>query len=679
MANNFKVKNGLQIGSQVIIGATTGTAPIVTTSTTKVSNLNADRVDDLEGTQLARLDAANSYQVSPQVDPANWAYQYVNNYYTTKGIPHFIGNWMSTGLWGIGSNSSAADNCVKIGRVDSSDKNWNASASNVKLKASVFISDVAVGTAPLTVTSTTKVDNLNVDLLDGYNTATAATASTIPVRDTNGDLPGNVLGSAAKLTTARSISLTGAVTGTVNFDGSANVSMTTTAASVANEGVFVTAFGATGNGTTDDSTAIQNAIDSLDSTVGGIVYFPSGTYRINVALTVGNNVSIIGIGKATIKRGAAINNLMRNKANGVTGGWTAHTGVIVENMTFDGNAASYGGTQCTLLTFGHSSYGRIKQCTFKGVWDWHLLELNACFDYIVEGCTFKEYGTTSNTGIASEMLQLDGMIGSAQFPWFGPYDDTFCKNIKILNNTFLGTTDYWFYSAIGNHSFVAGGLTKDIVIQGNYFEYVEECVNLSDVAGMTVIGNTMRDVEMGVVLASQASSNWTVRITGNNYYGNYHATAGTHTEGRFVSINLSGANSDTYDVIISNNTIRRAHFHAIAGTWTGGVIEGNTIDTCGRCGIFLFGGTKYTVTGNKIINTGLHEVDERDASVMIGGNTSITTSTSIVSGNNLQTLEIGSDVTANQVLVVSNTITVSVTNSAGCTYKNNLVNGSWVA
>jgi hypothetical protein len=61
------------------------------------------------------------------------------------------------------------------------------------LTANVLISDVAIGTAPLTVTSTTKVANLNADLLDDLNTATASTASTVAARDAGGNLTANVL------------------------------------------------------------------------------------------------------------------------------------------------------------------------------------------------------------------------------------------------------------------------------------------------------------------------------------------------------------------------------------------------------------------------------------------------------------------------------------------------------
>ena len=55
------------------------------------------------------------------------------------------------------------------------------------LTAPVFISNVATGTAPLTVTSTTKVDNLNADFFDDMHTSIGATPNTIVARDSAGD------------------------------------------------------------------------------------------------------------------------------------------------------------------------------------------------------------------------------------------------------------------------------------------------------------------------------------------------------------------------------------------------------------------------------------------------------------------------------------------------------------
>lgn len=58
--------------------------------------------------------------------------------------------------------------------------------SNPFLGSQAF--NVAQGTPPFSVASTTKVVKLNADLLDGLDSATAATASTIAARDANGDL-----------------------------------------------------------------------------------------------------------------------------------------------------------------------------------------------------------------------------------------------------------------------------------------------------------------------------------------------------------------------------------------------------------------------------------------------------------------------------------------------------------
>lgn len=46
----------------------------------------------------------------------------------------------------------------------------------------------------------------------------------------------------------------------------------------------VTDYGATGDGSTDDTSAIQSAIDAAETAGGGVVYFPAGVYVVNGAL-----------------------------------------------------------------------------------------------------------------------------------------------------------------------------------------------------------------------------------------------------------------------------------------------------------------------------------------------------------------------------------------------------------
>lgn len=56
-------------------------------------------------------------------------------------------------------------------------------------------------------------------------------------------------------------------------------------------------FGAVGDGTTDDATAIQAAIDALESVGGGILFFPEGVYIVGSALTVEESISLRGAGR----------------------------------------------------------------------------------------------------------------------------------------------------------------------------------------------------------------------------------------------------------------------------------------------------------------------------------------------------------------------------------------------
>jgi hypothetical protein len=54
---------------------------------------------------------------------------------------------------------------------------------------------------------------------------------------------------------------------------------------------------AVGNGSTNDTTAIQGAIDKANTDGGGVVYFPSGTYVIGAGITLKSNVILRGDGK----------------------------------------------------------------------------------------------------------------------------------------------------------------------------------------------------------------------------------------------------------------------------------------------------------------------------------------------------------------------------------------------
>jgi len=76
----------------------------------------------------------------------------------------------------------------------------------------------------------------------------------------------------------------------------------------------VTAYGAAGNGSTDDRSAIQSAINSAQLSVyGGVVYFPPGEYWVSNYIEVADsNISLIGAGMgATTITGTGTNDVIR--------------------------------------------------------------------------------------------------------------------------------------------------------------------------------------------------------------------------------------------------------------------------------------------------------------------------------------------------------------------------------
>lgn len=100
----------------------------------------------------------------------------------------------------------------------------------------------------------------------------------------------------------------------------------------------VMGYGATGNGTTNDTASIQAAVDAADADVGGIVFFPPGQYRTTRTINVPPGIILLGHGE----RATTIN------AETMSGQWAVeflggdtgdnHIGGGMEKMTI--NAAT---------------------------------------------------------------------------------------------------------------------------------------------------------------------------------------------------------------------------------------------------------------------------------------------------------------------------------------------------
>jgi hypothetical protein len=95
-------------------------------------------------------------------------------------------------------------------------------------------------------------------------------------------------------------------------------------------------YGATGNGTTDDTTAIQSAINACQTAGGGVVFFPPGTYKITAGLTISaDNIQIVGSGwSSQILASGAISGYMLTV--NAPGGGAFRYGILIADIFFNG-------------------------------------------------------------------------------------------------------------------------------------------------------------------------------------------------------------------------------------------------------------------------------------------------------------------------------------------------------
>jgi hypothetical protein len=129
------------------------------------------------------------------------------------------------------------------------------------------------------------------------------------------------------------------------------------------ETVSVKDFGAKGDGTTDDSVAIQAAINYVSSAKGGIVYVPTGVYNIgsgSTAITIPSYVRLIGAGDAY--NSVSANGLGTEFLYGGSGTAIYAQGMNIECSDFSIRASAPSGT--TMIGLMHdggwdATYSRI--------------------------------------------------------------------------------------------------------------------------------------------------------------------------------------------------------------------------------------------------------------------------------------------------------------------------------
>lgn len=371
----------------------------------------------------------------------------------------------------------------------------------------------------------------------------------------------------------------------------------------------VIAFGAVGDGTTDDSAAIQSAISAIESAGGGNLYLPTGTYLLGTTLTItldkgfkmtGNGfTSILKIDNATDIYAITFS----PTASGI---WAIFRDFKIECN--GANQSSAGG--------GVYAAGAI-ECLFDSVW------FNEPFDYglylyqismgefghhnKVTNCLFDQGISSSGSGVGIFFQSNDeNRIHDCEFQFMGGASPAIAP-AAIVDNTGLNT--------ITNSIFVSGleGIRFQDASRGQVanctFDSVEETNIYLKGTELLVVGNQFYQPQTG------ASSN-TYDVVRVDFYGLNNVSNNFFRSNTSNGLTRSFIHDDG-----SGSNIYTSNQFEVQGTMGTSLVDivsvGNTIEVNSlSLPLITSKSSNYTLT-------------ETDFTVLATGNTTITLPTAV--------------------------------------------------
>jgi hypothetical protein len=325
-------------------------------------------------------------------------------------------------------------------------------------------------------------------------------------------------------------------------------------------------YNAQGNGITDDSAAIQAAVDAAAASPGSTVFFPPGNYLHSSSITVnGTSTTLRGFSRKSILTGAPITLSVSAAGSSLNTLTIIGVGILYYNYTVISNA----------------NKSSIVNCSVEG-----QIQGSRISDFLINKCDL--YG-------ANNRLAEIGL----------------CNRVAVTNSTFRST------SPLTNNCILVGN-SSNVTIRGcHIYNERERAISIESNDKVLVESNLIR----GEALVAQGNTNLTIRnnhlsfTSGRN--NNAGITVGT-TNNSLVSNNkISGFPNDGVWLFrcgqtqIVRNQINNVNIHGInLESNANANVIGNVINGTGGAGIqcinYRGGSSNFTIQQNLLRNCGLN-------------------------------------------------------------------------
>lgn len=333
-------------------------------------------------------------------------------------------------------------------------------------------------------------------------------------------------------------------------------------------------YNAAGDGITDDSKAIQRAINNAKGE-GKVILLKDGTFKVESGVRLGANTILVGE-NAILKSGASIYALL-----------TVNSGCLVKNLVLDGNNCAHKGIQI----LSNATNVTVKKCTIQNFQigtasnAYGIFVYQACDNIKIISCIIKDLSTDGNHRTTRGIYIYDAnniIIDNCNLHNITAFDDGDCIYVSMPKSDPNDPSSPWKSCAVKIQNCKFSNFTKrglklqcsGAVIKNNWFNIVD--------------GNCLR---AGIEFFGELT-----RITDNEIHIN-KAIAGI--------LGSKGFGSTIEDNIIELDTSERAEI--FKGSQTAAIrlddangvsIAGNVIKA--RRGLFWHNVANATFTGNTL-------------------------------------------------------------------------------
>lgn len=279
-------------------------------------------------------------------------------------------------------------------------------------------------------------------------------------------------------------------------------------------------YGAIGNGTADDTAALQATITDAVNAGGGTVLIPNGNYKINGSVTLGADLEIVGLGWPTITQVSA---------SAPTFVWQAPNGTLApqaphfRGLRFTGR----NGIQLNSVAGGFTDDSTtqhflmrpvIEDCEFNSDVSGSGIgvQFSKCFDYNIRRCVFGSFSVNldlhgCDIGTVDNNRFNGGTVAQIRLTSYGTFGSS--ANISRNDMLDLNTGSYILSSDF------------DLRVRDNFFESASHVINS---VIKTTAGYALRVTGNRVDVSSSIAPNWIdvgqpvtlCEITGNHTTGN---------------------------------------------------------------------------------------------------------------------------------------------------------------